>query len=49
MLCPNNYFDDDDEAPTIASQLRAVRDSPSKATDLYNMYWNQGSVYFHET
>ena len=48
VLCPNNYFDET-KTSTLASQLQAIRDDPSKANDMYSLYWNLGSIYFHET
>ena len=48
VLCPNNYFDET-KTETLATQLQAIRNDTSKANDMYSLYWNLGSIYFHET
>lgn len=44
VLCPDVYF----SSTNLADQLRAVRDEPSKATTINNIYWNKGHIWFHE-
>lgn len=49
LYCAMRKFLDATKTPTLSSQLRAIRANPSKATDMFSLYWNLGTIYFHET
>ena len=48
VLCPNLFFDAT-KTPNMSTQLQTIRDKPSKAMNMYSLYGNLGSIYFHET